>query len=95
MHATHELKCHPVPFERIDAGVKRHEIRRTDRDFQVGDILHLRKYDPSGGPTESVRYTGNAVYVRVLYISMPGTWGLPADICVMSIELIPEDELID
>ena len=94
MRATHELKCHPVPFQRIDAGIKRHEIRKTDRDFQLGDILHLREWDPSLDLMSSEKkYTGNEIYVRALYISMPGTWGLPIDICVMSIEVIHEGEI--
>ena len=94
MHAIHELKCHPVEFQRTDAGIKRHEIRETNRDFQLGDILHLREWDPNLAPMSS-GYTGNEIYVRVLYISMPGTWGLPIEICVMTIEVIDEPETVN
>lgn len=96
----HELKTWPEPFARIDAGVKTYEVRRSDRDFQVGDTLCLREWDPRPGPSRLVGrqrqegvprgYTGNELYVRVVHITMPGQWGLPADVCVMGIELIKE-----
>lgn len=94
MHAIHELKCHPVEFQRTDAGIKRHEVRKTDRDYQIGDTLHLHEWDPKRAAFSGSRYTGNEIYVRVLYISMPGTWGLPIDVCVMSIEVIEEPETV-
>lgn len=97
----HELKTWPEPFARIDAGVKTYEVRKSDRDFQVGDTLRLREWDPKPGPSRLVTpasgppprgYTGNELYVRVVHITMPGQWGLPADVCVMGIELIKEGE---
>lgn len=39
-------------------------------------------------PTSRARgYTGREVTVRVLYLTAAGSWGLPADRCVMSIEI--------
>jgi len=38
---THELKIEPAYFERIVSGQKRFEIRKDDRDFQVGDWIKL------------------------------------------------------
>jgi hypothetical protein len=40
----HDLKCWPEPFAAILSGEKRHEIRRDDRGFKVGDVLRLREY---------------------------------------------------
>lgn len=77
---THVLKTWPKPFSAILTFHKRHEVRRADRDFQVGDLLHLREYNP-----ETQQYTGRECSCRVNYITRPGTFGLPADLCVMSI----------
>jgi Domain of unknown function (DUF3850) len=77
----HELKTWPNPFEAIEAGTKHHEIRTNDRHFVQGDRLRLREWDPS---TE--KYTGRERTVGVSYASYGGAWGLPDDLCVMSIE---------
>jgi uncharacterized protein YqfB (UPF0267 family) len=45
----HELKCHPKFMQRIASGEKTFEIRKNDRDYQVGDRLILREYDPEEG----------------------------------------------
>jgi hypothetical protein len=44
-------------------GAKTFEIRKNDRNFNPGDILRLKEYDPA---TES--YTGREVSVIVSYI---------------------------
>lgn len=43
---THHLKCHPPYFEKIVSGTKKFEIRKNDRDFEVGDVLVLQEYEP-------------------------------------------------
>lgn len=45
----HELKCNTEYFSRIAMGQKTFEIRKNDRDYQVGDKLILREYDPKTG----------------------------------------------
>lgn len=42
----HELKTWSPFFEAIANEEKTFEVRRNDRDFQVGDILLLREWDP-------------------------------------------------
>jgi len=79
---THELKTWPEAFRDIKLGSKKHEIRKADRNFNVGDTLHLREWDPF-----KTEYTGETVDVTVTYITREGLWGLPADICVMSVSL--------
>lgn len=80
---THELKTWPGAFDAVVAGTKKYEIRRMDRAFTVGDELWLREYDASDG------YSGREVHVVVTYMSQPGAWGLPNNLCVMSIEVKP------
>jgi hypothetical protein len=83
---THELKCLRAPFQAVIDGTKRHEVRRADRDFKVGDLVELREWvtAPLGGGS----YTGRSARVRITYVTECGTWGLPQDICVLSIERI-------
>lgn len=45
----HELKCDTKYFVRVQTGQKTFEIRKNDRNFQVGDYLILREYDRSKG----------------------------------------------
>lgn len=59
----HELKTWPEYFEPVCSGVKRFEYRKNDRDFQVGDILWLREYDPA-----TDKYSGRAIFVEVTYV---------------------------
>ncbi len=59
----HDLKVWPEYFEAVASGKKPFEIRKNDRDYQVGDILNLREYAP--GPDE---YTGFAIKRKVLFM---------------------------
>lgn len=82
----HELKCWPEPFDAIRDGRKRFEYRRDDRGFSVGDILRLRKWDPSRRyyfASDDEKYP--SLDVRVTYI-LVGRHGVPDDFVVMSIE---------
>lgn len=45
----HELKCHPKYFQRLATGQKNFEIRENDRNYQVGDRLIIKEYDPQIG----------------------------------------------
>ncbi|EKE9396609.1 DUF3850 domain-containing protein, partial [Listeria monocytogenes] len=44
MSEVHELKILPEYYEDIVAGRKTFEIRKNDRDFQVGDYLILKEF---------------------------------------------------
>lgn len=43
----HYLKIWPEFFAATLSGEKPFELRRDDRSFAVGDILHLREWDPA------------------------------------------------
>jgi len=63
----HELKTWPVPFRDVLYEAKTFDVRRNDRDFQVGDLLRLREYDPDTGT-----YSGEEIIVQVDYtITLP------------------------
>jgi len=80
--AHHELKCWPEPFLAIRDGRKRHEVRVWDRDFQEGDFVALKEWDPR---TES--FTGRWHTARIRYVTRPGEWGLPSGIGVFTFKL--------
>lgn len=61
----HELKCWPEFFEPISEDRKTHDLRRAgDRNFQIGDLLRLREFDP-----RTQAYTGREQLVEVTYIT--------------------------
>lgn len=96
---VHILKCWPESFRALVAGDKRHEVRKDDRGYMVGDYLLLQEFDPEGVAdcddgewewarpvTDSNRYTGETAWFRVTYKTPGGSWGLPADVCVLSVK---------
>lgn len=76
----HELKCWQPFFQEILDGIKPFELRRNDRDFQTGDILHLREYEHV-----SCTYTGRETKVRITCIVPGSAWGLREGYCAMGI----------
>ena len=59
---VHYLKIKPEYYKDVECGLKTFELRKNDRDFQVGDILMLIKLDGDGNETDQV------TRVRVTYI---------------------------
>lgn len=80
---NHELKTWPVYFDRIERGEKQFEVRKNDRDFQTGDVLYLRKWNPT-----NCQYTEDRMLVcEVTYILHGPQFGIQEGFCVMSIQL--------
>jgi hypothetical protein len=90
----HELKTHPPYFAAVRSGAKRFEIRKNDRNFQVGDTLQLLEWEPNEYTPHVGQFTGNKVEVRVTYIAQ-GVFGLPVDVCVMSIAALEAGKAVD
>ena len=86
---THRLKTLAPYWQRVAYGEKKFEIRKNDRDFQVGDILELEYYNPNEPICVGYNYNiPTIIKVKVSYILNGGKYGLEADYCIMSIELI-------
>lgn len=81
---THELKIWPSQFQAVIDGRKSWEFRRNDRNFQVGDTLILREWDPSN--SYPLRHTGRTHTVVVTHIVHGGQFEIPGGFCIMSIE---------
>lgn len=77
---VHELKCWPGSFEALWTGRKRYELRKADRPFEVGDVLHIREWSPV-----TKDYTSAELVMPITYMTQPGEWGLPNDLCVLGL----------
>lgn len=66
--ASHVMKSWTHFFQAIKAGLKKHDLRKMDRDFRVGQHVILQEYDNING-----RYTGETLEVRITYITSENT----------------------
>lgn len=69
MSKSHDLKTLPKFYQDTYWKRKKFELRKNDRDFQVGDLLVLKEWDDS-----TQTYTGREFYANVTYIlhNFPG-----------------------
>lgn len=91
----HECRSWSHLFKPIKSGVKTHDLRINDRNYQVGDRIRLREYDIS-----KARYTGDEVTVDITYITgrdeghHPCAFSsavLPREYCILSISLVNKE----
>ena len=75
----HRLKCWPEYFQALKMGLKTFELRKDDRNFQVGDILVLEEYLPDEG-----RYTGDELRFSVTY-KLSNFVGIEPGYCVLGV----------
>ena len=60
---TQALKSEPEYFKQIIAGEKTFEVRRNDRNYQVGQDIILQEYDPT-----NKAYTGAEWHGKITHI---------------------------
>ncbi|WP_063915699.1 DUF3850 domain-containing protein [Paenibacillus elgii] len=75
-----EVKVLPEYFVPAVAGIKRFSIRKNDRNYQVGDTIYKREWDPATGV-----YTGREATFLITYIT---GFGQPPGQVVLGIELL-------
>lgn len=75
----HDLKTWPEPFRLMEAGLKPWEYRKNDRDYQEGDTLLLRDYDPK---TQS--YLGHSLR-RLVILVVRGEFGIAEGYVIMTV----------
>ena len=67
----HRVKIFPSYYEAQANGSKNFEIRKNDRNYQVGELLILEEYDPM-----TKEYTGRKIHCLITYLTnfkqMPG-----------------------
>lgn len=80
---THELKTWVEYYQAVCNGEKTFEVRKDDRNFNVGDYLHLREWD-----NVNEVYTKNWTMCIVTYKLNGGSFGIESGHCVLGIQLI-------
>ncbi|MEW8993092.1 DUF3850 domain-containing protein [Clostridium sp.] len=93
----HELKILPSYFEEIKSGEKAFELRKNDRNYQVGDVLLLKEFnlnkkyeDIEGNETY---YSGRKILMTITYIFKDDSnnFGLDKDYVILGIKEISND----
>lgn len=81
---VHVLRIWPEYFKAIFLMQKKFEIRKDDRNFQVGDFLHLQEWEP----TEELegRYTGDSLMRKIGYIFKGGSFGVQEGYVILSLD---------
>lgn len=89
MSALHELKTDPEPFKQVWSSRKTFELRRDDRKYLAGDVLHLRELIQTVElPADKARYTGREMLLLVTYLLRSPAYGLPEGYVIMSLKLL-------
>lgn len=84
---THMVKSWSHLYDAIVSGAKSYDLRKNDRDYKVGDILHLKQYDNING-----KFTGWQTTRRISYITSNDTpcavssAVLPNEYCILGFE---------
>lgn len=89
MATIHELKKDPIVFDLSVRGQKDYEIRYNDRNFQIGDELHIRETTESGEAIKAgaeLRYTGR-MFVRKINGILSG-YGLKEGWVILNVEKV-------
>lgn len=85
----HELKIWPDSFLPILKGQKHAEFRKDDRNYCMGDVLHLREWQPE------VHYTGRECLLSVSHVLRGPAFGVPDGFAVVSFEVLTISEGLD
>lgn len=73
----HHLKTETEYYQAVEQGLKKFELRKNDRNFQVGDYLFLQE-------TVNGIYTGRQIgRLEIKYILYGGNYGLDKDYCII------------
>ncbi len=73
----HELKLIQPYFEDVWNGTKTFELRKNDRNFQVGDLVALREFD-----ILKQDFLDRHIAVKITYVLQGGIYGLEKGYCI-------------
>jgi hypothetical protein len=75
----HELKIKSEYLIEVIEGAKPFELRKDDREYKVGDFLHLRGYQDG-------RYTSLETVKEITYIFRGGEYGLEKGFAILGLK---------
>jgi len=79
----HQLKTLPPYFYRILEDKKLFEVRKNDRDFQIGDEVELIYFN-----TEDKNEYKQPIRVEIIYVLNGGQFGIKKGYCVFGFKII-------
>lgn len=74
----HQLKINPSSFIDVVNGIKKAELRKNNRLFQVGQVIQLNEFDGQ-------KLTGSFIQVKITHI-LQDSIHIPDDLAMLSIE---------
>lgn len=82
---VHELKISPEYFDAVSKGTKQFELRKDDRNFQVGDFVILKEYDNGA-------YTGRKLWHKLISYVLRDCpqYGLQEGYCIIGLQEVEE-----
>jgi hypothetical protein len=81
MRKTHSLKIWPEYYEEVKKEKMNFQLRKNDRDFQIGDNIILQEWNP-----DEKKYTRSTeLYRHIDYIFKGGKLGLSDYFCILGI----------
>lgn len=81
--AQHEIKTIPPYFNDVWVANKEFEVRKDDRNYEVGDTLILKEYIP-----DVDEYTGREITAKIIYKLQGGKFGIETGYCVLGFYII-------
>ncbi len=75
----HNIKVLTPFYERLVTGQKPFEVRKDDRDYQVGDLLFLEEFDGKD-------YAGSTIVRKITYKLSGGQFGIKKGYCVLGLK---------
>lgn len=83
----HELKIEHKYLIEVYMGRKTFELRKNDRDYQVGDLIHFVK-------TDGFEYFGHSKDIYEIIYVLKGVveYGLDKDYCILGIKKLKIEE---
>lgn len=85
---THVLKIKRQYYDGVFWGIKRFELRKNDRDYQVGDEIHFIAEDGN----EISEYLSSVNYLITDVLKDVPEYGLMDGYCVLSIAMLYKEE---
>ena len=87
----HELKIKKEYFQEVYFGKKTFELRKDDRDYEVGDLIKFNVIDNVVSPnkeekTECAYIDENRLYEITYILRDVPEYGLDKDYCILGIE---------